>query len=94
MADNNSKDEKIDEKTKIQWLHMWQSDMGKLALQDFNELQQGLLQKAMAQTDQNNANYLLRLAGGVGYVIDYVLATCKEAEELEKELKTEDKAKH
>lgn len=93
MADNNTKDDKRDEKTKIQWLHMWESELGKMALQDFNELQQGLLQQALAVVDPNQMNYFLGRAGGVGYVIDYILATCNEARELEKELKT-DKTKH
>lgn len=83
MATNN--EIKRDDKFKVQWLKLWESEIGKVALQDFKDIVAQLTENAMKAQTQEQAMYFIGRAAGVEYVVEYIEAGKIAGEAVEKE---------
>lgn len=85
--DNKMDTEPRDEKTKVQWLKFFESDLGKLLLQDIKDLGNGLVSNALKATTQEEVMYYMGRASGVEYVLEYIMAGIEAGKKVEKESK-------
>lgn len=76
-----------DDKFKIQWLKFWDSEMGKVAIQDLRDLATQLAENALKAPTTEQAMYYVGRAAGVEYALDYITAGIEAGKQVEREAK-------
>ncbi len=76
-----------DDKFKVQWLKFWDSEMGKVAIQDLRDLTTQLAENALKAPTTEQAMYYVGRAAGVEYALDYIMTGIEAGKQVEREAK-------